>query len=110
LLAARFAQEARRGGTEEKAGKHAERLFKMIDIDGDGNLTENEFLRVTTLITLYISVGHLRAACRTSCCWTSSPRLCLPASHQQHFNPHITDNEILLLPVNILLHPDNGFN
>ena len=70
-------QEARRGGTEEKASKyverlfkminiikndndddndindyclkaskHAERLFKMIDIDGDGNLTQNEFLRV----------------------------------------------------------------
>ena len=34
-----------RGGTEEKATKHAERLFKMIDIDGDGNLTETEFLR-----------------------------------------------------------------
>ena len=29
-----------------KASKHAERLFKMIDIDGDGNLTQNEFLRV----------------------------------------------------------------
>ena len=36
-----------RGGTEEKATKHAERLFKMIDIDGDGNLTETEFLRVS---------------------------------------------------------------
>ena len=35
-----------RGGTEEKATKHAERLFKMIDKDGDGNLTETEFLRV----------------------------------------------------------------
>ena len=39
-------QEARRGGTEEKASKHAEKLFKMIDIDGDGNLTQTEFLRV----------------------------------------------------------------
>ena len=37
---------AMRGGTEEKASKHAEKLFKLIDIDGDGNLTENEFLRV----------------------------------------------------------------
>ena len=35
-----------RGGTEEKATKHAEKLFKLIDIDGDGNLTETEFLRV----------------------------------------------------------------
>ena len=32
---------AMRGGTEEKASKHAEKLFKLIDIDGDGNLTEN---------------------------------------------------------------------
>ena len=38
-----------RGGTEEKAQKHAEKLFKMIDIDGDGNLTENEFLRVNNI-------------------------------------------------------------
>ena len=29
-----------------KASKHTERLFKMIDIDGDGTLTQNEFLRV----------------------------------------------------------------
>ena len=35
-----------RGGTDEKAAKHAERLFVLIDIDGDGNLTEKEFLRV----------------------------------------------------------------
>ena len=35
-----------RGGTEEKASKHAEKLFILIDIDGDGNLTEKEFLRV----------------------------------------------------------------
>ena len=35
-----------RGGTEEKASKHAEKLFILIDTDGDGNLTEKEFLRV----------------------------------------------------------------
>ena len=35
-----------RGGTEEKPTKHAKRLFKMIDIDQNGNLTETEFLRV----------------------------------------------------------------
>ena len=35
-----------RGGTEEKACKHAEKLFVLIDTDGDGNLTEKEFLRV----------------------------------------------------------------
>ena len=35
-----------RGGTEEKASKHAEKLFVLIDTDGDGNLTEKEFLRV----------------------------------------------------------------
>ena len=35
-----------RGGTEEKASKHAEKLFVLIDVDGDGNLTEKEFLRV----------------------------------------------------------------
>ena len=33
-----------RGGTEEKASKHAEKLFVLIDTDGDGNL--KEFLRV----------------------------------------------------------------
>merc|ERR1712183_275442 len=38
-------KEARRGGTEEKACRHAEQLFKMIDIDRDGNLTQTEFLR-----------------------------------------------------------------
>ena len=36
-----------RGGTEEKACKHAEKLFVLIDTDGDGNLTEKEFLRVS---------------------------------------------------------------
>ena len=36
-----------RGGTEEKASKHAEKLFVLIDTDGDGNLTEKEFLRVS---------------------------------------------------------------
>ena len=33
-------KEARRGGTEEKASKHVERLFKMINIiknDNDDN-------------------------------------------------------------------------
>ena len=35
-----------RGGTDEKAAKHSERLFVLIDTDGDGNLTEKEFLRV----------------------------------------------------------------
>ena len=35
-----------RGGTEEKASKHAKELFILIDTDGDGNLTEKEFLRV----------------------------------------------------------------
>ena len=39
-------KEAMRGNTEEKAKKHADKLFRMIDIDGDGNLTEQEFLRV----------------------------------------------------------------
>merc|ERR1712025_938699 len=38
-------KDATRGATEEKASKHAEKLFKLIDIDGDGNLTEQEFLR-----------------------------------------------------------------
>ena len=38
-----------RGGTDEKAAKHADRLFVLIDTDGDGNLTEKEFLRVCLL-------------------------------------------------------------
>ena len=38
-----------RGGTEEKASKHAEKLFILIDLDGDGNLTEKEFLRVSII-------------------------------------------------------------
>ena len=38
---------------------HAERLFLLIDIDGDGKLTSNEFLRVSgraagCMIELYI--------------------------------------------------------
>ena len=37
---------AMRGGTDEKAAKHSEKLFVLIDVDGDGNLTEKEFLRV----------------------------------------------------------------
>ena len=45
---------AMRGGTEEKASKHAEKLFKLIDIDGDGNLTENEFLRVRFVFISYL--------------------------------------------------------
>ena len=34
------------GDAEEHALKHAKRLIKMIDEDGDGTLTEQEFLRV----------------------------------------------------------------
>ena len=30
-----------------QANKHSEKLFQLIDIDGDGNLTETEFLRVS---------------------------------------------------------------
>ena len=40
---------ATKGGTEEKASKHAEELFKLIDVDGDGNLSESEFLKVIFL-------------------------------------------------------------
>ena len=29
-----------------QAAAHCEKLFRVIDIDGDGNLTEKEFLRV----------------------------------------------------------------
>ena len=29
-----------------QAAAHCEKLFRLIDIDGDGNLTEKEFLRV----------------------------------------------------------------
>ena len=38
--------EAIRGSTMEKAEKHAEKLFMLIDLDGDGKLTSKEFLRV----------------------------------------------------------------
>ena len=31
-----------------QAAAHCQKLFTMIDIDGDGNLTEDEFLRVIT--------------------------------------------------------------
>ena len=34
------------GDAEEHALKHAKRLIQMIDEDGDGTLTESEFLRV----------------------------------------------------------------
>ena len=30
----------------DQASAHCEKLFRLIDIDGDGNLTEKEFLRV----------------------------------------------------------------
>ena len=30
----------------DQAAAHCEKLFRLIDIDGDGNLTEKEFLRV----------------------------------------------------------------
>ena len=56
--------EANRGNTNDKvervltnvvignclcfqATAHAEKLFRLIDIDGDGKLTKNEFLRVS---------------------------------------------------------------
>lgn len=32
--------------TSSLAVAHAEKLFRIIDLDGDGNLTEGEFLRV----------------------------------------------------------------
>ena len=32
-----------------QAGAHAQQLFKLIDIDGDGTLTEQEFVRVSGL-------------------------------------------------------------
>ena len=51
---------AMRGGTEEKASKHAEKLFKLIDIDGDGNLTENEFLRVIYCTEIVLSDSTLK--------------------------------------------------
>ena len=47
-----------RGGTEEKASKHAEKLFILIDLDGDGNLTEKEFLRVSNHETNYTHDIH----------------------------------------------------
>ena len=54
-----------RGGTEEKASKHAEKLFVLIDTDGDGNLTEKEFLRVGNNDQGYSSQkSFLRDACR----------------------------------------------
>ena len=34
------------GNAEEHALRHAKRLIKMIDEDGDGTLTEQEFVRV----------------------------------------------------------------
>ena len=64
---------AMRGGTEEKATKHAERLFKLIDIDGDGNLTENEFLRVRQVLCPFFKTEYqfklilgLHARCRVT--------------------------------------------
>lgn len=45
-----------KGGTEEKATKHAEKLFKLIDLDGDGNLTENEFIRVSSNVASNLAV------------------------------------------------------
>ena len=55
-----------RGGTEEKASKHAEKLFVLIDTDGDGNLTEKEFLRVgaTMIRAIVLKRAFLRDACR----------------------------------------------
>ena len=37
------------GDAEQEALKHAKRLIKMIDEDGDGTLTESEFIRVTII-------------------------------------------------------------
>ena len=34
------------GDAEKHALKHAKRLIKMIDEDGDGTLTETEFIQV----------------------------------------------------------------
>ena len=38
------------GDAEKHALKHAKRLIKMIDEDGDGTLTETEFIRVIFII------------------------------------------------------------
>ena len=38
------------GDAEKEALRHAKRLIKMIDLDGDGTLTETEFISVNFTI------------------------------------------------------------
>ena len=47
----------------------------MIDIDGDGNLTQTEFLRVGDGWRWKLNVWMGRVASRTTCWWRSLPRL-----------------------------------
>ena len=48
-----------------QASSHAERLFRLIDIDGDGRLTKTEFLRVR--FTTNVFIWKIRGACLQGC-------------------------------------------
>ena len=41
-----------------QATAHCEKLFRLIDIDGDGNLTEAEFLRVELDFIIIYSLSY----------------------------------------------------
>ena len=57
-----------------QATAHCEKLFRLIDIDGDGNLTEAEFLRVELD---YIITNHIFYIISKLICHTSCPQGCL---------------------------------
>ena len=77
-------QHALKARTEQ----HAERLFKIIDINGDGNLTETECLRVRICFdkVWFVVLGAVHKLCQPK---MGGPDLPFPfVSHCQHFpNP-----------------------
>ena len=51
-----------RGGTDEKAAKHSERLFVLIDTDGDGKIDYTDFVCAACNRELLLSKDNLEAA------------------------------------------------